>query len=160
MGTVRALSLVSPSASTADSNFAPGEIPGHPYLTIGQSPTLGIRGVLARTNIPAATVLEHCPVVLIPLEQRLTIEHTVLGNYYYEWDDTHDALVLGYGSLYNHRCPSNADYFFSYSTGELIIKSVREIAAGEEVTLNYNGEPTDPTPVKAKYLAPPSSASR
>ena len=51
------------------------------------------------------------------------------------------ALALGYGSLYNHSFRPNARYDdVGPQTKEFT--AMRDIAPGEEITVNYNGEPT------------------
>lgn len=126
----------------------------NPLIEVGVSPTLGVRGVIAKVDILAGTVLERCPVVLIPIGQRGLVNQTVLGRYYFEWSGDFDALLLGFGSLYNHRLPSNADYFYHYDTREISIEAVRDIKAGEEVFINYNGLPDADDEVDPKYLMP------
>ncbi len=54
--------------------------------------------------------------------------------------------LLGYGSLYNHSFEPNARYDDLGSQVKLYT-AIRAIEAGREITINYNGEPTDRTPV-------------
>ena len=70
-----------------------------------------------------------------------------LDDYWFAWDDAHVACGLGYASLYNHACPANA--LFTLRPEQLVIEftAVRAIAPGEEITINYQGAPDDPTPV-------------
>ena len=56
------------------------------------------------------------------------------------------ALALGYGSLYNHSYQPNARY--DDESGQTkVFTAIRDIEAGEEITVNYNGEPEDESPV-------------
>ena len=50
------------------------------------------------------------------------------------------ALALGFGSLYNHSYRPNARYD-DVGRQAKAFTALRDIAAGEEVTVNYNGEP-------------------
>ena len=51
------------------------------------------------------------------------------------------ALALGHGSLYNHSFRPNARYDdVGPQTKEFT--AMRDIAPGQEITVNYNGEPT------------------
>jgi hypothetical protein len=55
-----------------------------------------------------------------------------------------NVLALGYGSLYNHSKPANLRYSASVESQTLVFTAVKAIAAGEELTVNYNhgfGEP-------------------
>jgi SET domain-containing protein len=61
------------------------------------------------------------------------------------------AVALGYGSLYNHSYTPNARYD-DESPQIKIFTAIREIAAGEEITINYNGEPSDESPVWFKVV--------
>jgi hypothetical protein len=57
------------------------------------------------------------------------------------------ALGLGYSSVYNHSYNANAAYTISLHNACLMIKAVKAINAGDEITLNYNGRPDDTTAV-------------
>lgn len=104
-------------------------------------------GVYARRSIACDTLIEEVPVLVFPTAQLYNPAGTArLGDYVYTWDDDHVALALGYGSLYNHSFEPNARYI----DDEPCVKqyfAIRDIAAGEEITVNYNAEPDDLTPV-------------
>jgi SET domain-containing protein len=52
------------------------------------------------------------------------------------------ALALGYGSMYNHSYTPNARY--TPIVPDLMeFHSLRLIQAGEEIMINYNGDPDD-----------------
>ena len=69
-----------------------------------------------------------------------------LNKYFYIWNRNAVAVSLGYGSLYNHSYRPNARYVDLAGRTKLFT-AIRDIAAGEEITVNYNGEPEDETPV-------------
>jgi hypothetical protein len=48
------------------------------------------------------------------------------------------ALALGFGSLYNHSYKPNARYDDAPSQVKEF-RALRDIKAGEEITINYNG---------------------
>jgi SET domain-containing protein len=61
------------------------------------------------------------------------------------------AVALGYGSLYNHSYQPNARY--DDESGQTkVFRAIRDIAPGEEIVVNYNGEPGDETPVWFKLM--------
>lgn len=97
------------------------------------------RGVFARRPIRKGEVFETCPVLVLPGD---SIEDfsTGLGPYVFEWGVGKLALALGYGSLYNHSYEPNARYN-DVGPRTKAFEAVRDIAAGEEVTVNYNGDP-------------------
>ncbi len=105
------------------------------------------RGVFARRSIPEGEVIETCPVLVLPAEQvgDDPARHA-LAAYTFEWGRETVALALGYGSLYNHSYQPNARYEDVGGRTKLFV-ALRDIAAGEEITVNYNGEPEDRSPV-------------
>jgi SET domain-containing protein len=66
----------------------------------------------------------------------------LLHDYIFEWGEEKDkcAMALGWIPVYNHSYSSNAEYYMDFEEEAMFVKAVREIAAGEEVTINYNGD--------------------
>jgi SET domain-containing protein len=105
------------------------------------------RGVFARTFIPEGTVIERAPVLVIPaMEIDENPYDTILTRYVYQWGRDSVALVLGYGSLYNHSYRPNAYYRDRRPRVKEYI-ALRDIQSGEEITINYNGSPKDSSDV-------------
>ncbi|MEZ4982444.1 MAG: SET domain-containing protein [Saprospiraceae bacterium] len=106
---------------------------------------IGGRGVFTSTDIPEGSLIEICPVIVIPKAELPIIHKTVLHDYYFLWGykQDHCAIALGYGSLYNHQVNSNAHYDLNIAEKTIEIIAVRNIKAGEEICVNYNGEPGD-----------------
>jgi len=102
------------------------------------------RGVFARRLIRKGEVIERVPVIVLPAEE--VVGGTTLANYAFKWGRSQAALALGYGSLYNHSYRPNARYD-DVGRQAKAFTALRDIAAGEEVTVNYNGEPEDRSPV-------------
>jgi hypothetical protein len=69
-----------------------------------------------------------------------------LANYCFAWGQNQVALALGYGSIYNHSYAPNARYE-DVGPQTKVFKALRSIAAGEEITVNYNGKPGSRTKV-------------
>lgn len=104
------------------------------------------RGVFARRAIRKGAVIERVPVVIVPLKVVVDgKDNPALATYFYAWTRTAVAIALGYGSLYNHSYSPNAVYTDRDLT--MVYRALRNISAGEEITVNYNGKPTDQTPV-------------
>lgn len=101
------------------------------------------RGVFASVAIPAGTIIEVCPVIVVPTEE---IVDTTLGNFAFTWSRNAVAIALGFGSLYNHSYHANARYVDRGRRQKQIIAE-RDILPHEEITINYNGEPDDPADV-------------
>jgi uncharacterized protein len=119
----------------------------NPELFITQSP-LGGRGVFTAAPIAKGDLIEICPVIVMKKGDIAHLDKTTLYDYYFLWSDDHDksAIALGYGSLYNHFAPSNADYFMDFDAEVIEIYAVRDIEAGDEITINYHGDPNDASP--------------
>ena len=100
------------------------------------------RGVFARRLIRQGEVIERVPMLVLTAEEfEDRLDGTSLANYCFAWGRGTMALALGYGSLYNHSFRPNARYDdVGRQTKEFT--AMRDIAPGEEITVNYNGEPT------------------
>jgi SET domain-containing protein len=73
-------------------------------------------------------------------ERSLAIERP-LGSYYFRWKDGVNAILFGYGSLYNHSYFPNAVYRRNYENHSMDFVALHDIRAGQEITINYNGKP-------------------
>jgi uncharacterized protein len=110
------------------------------------------RGVFARRSIREGEVIERVPVLVLPLaETKNGSAPSRLSGYCFEWRRETVAVALGYGSLYNHSYNPNARYDDERAQTK-VFTAIREIAAGEEITINYNGEPGDESPVWFKVV--------
>jgi len=76
------------------------------------------------------------------------LEKTLLNYYVYPWRSTRGAAIaLGFGSIYNHSYSPNADWKQNFRTKCMVYRAVKNIKKGQEITVNYNGEPDDETPI-------------
>jgi len=119
-----------------------------PYLFVAPSTNKG-RGVYTSKNIPANTIIEVSPVIVLTPKERKTIEDTKLFDYLFEWGNANKqgALGLGYVSLYNHSYDANCDYDMDYESLLMTIRTVKPIHKGSELCINYNAVPDDKTMV-------------
>ena len=119
-----------------------------PCLFIAETEQKG-RAVFTNEALEAGTLLETAPVIVMTGEERKLIDQTRLHDYIFVWGDANDqcAMALGWISMYNHSYNSNAEYYMDFETEQMFVKTVRPIAAGEEVTINYNGTWNDETKV-------------
>jgi hypothetical protein len=132
-------------ADTSDPSSARLE-PARAYLQDTGTPKG--RGVFAQCDFASGTIVEECPVMLLtmafgllpPQVQRVVFNWGVLAK-----TDDCTALALGYGSLYNHDNPANMRYVANPANGTLRFIAVRDIRAGEELTINYNAIGGDAT---------------
>ena len=115
-------------------------------LIVGNTNLKG-RGVFAQKRFLKGEIIETVPVVVIPAEQVEFLDKTILGNYYYDWEDKAAAIALGLSSLINHSYHPNTYYVKKFADQELDMIAYRDIEAGEEITANYNGSPDDKSPI-------------
>lgn len=117
-------------------------------LYIASSDNRG-RGVFTASPIHEGDIIEVCPVIVIPKRELPIIHKTILHDYYFLWGDKLEdcAIALGYGSMYNHELNPNANFILDLENMTIDIEAIQDIAAGEEITLNYHGEPGDESEV-------------
>lgn len=112
-----------------------------PSVYLKDTGTVKGRGVFAARPIKSGETVEialvivlRIPFPMLPQDvQRMVFNWELLANV----QGTH-ALALGYGSMYNHDNPANLRYQADPTTDSLHFIAVRDIAADEELTVNYN----------------------
>ncbi|MEY2914304.1 MAG: hypothetical protein RLZZ184_3613 [Cyanobacteriota bacterium] len=100
-------------------------------LVFRETETKG-RGIFAQQDFAKGDLIERAAVIVIPKQQVKLITKTVLLNYYFGWHGESGAIGLGFASLFNH----------SYH-----IIAYKYIRKGQEITINYNGQVDDISPV-------------
>ncbi|KAF1830875.1 protein methyltransferase [Decorospora gaudefroyi] len=110
------------------------------------------RGVFATKDIPARTIIDICPVVVLGLEENKEhIEKTSLYHYTYNWPTidvsgkpkTAQAVIFGLGSMFNHSTQEqNVGWIRDPSRLVIIYRALRDIAAGEELCISYGSHLT------------------
>lgn len=107
------------------------------------------RAVFASEDIAAATIIEVAPVIVLKKSDRLLLDKTLLHDYIFEWGHKKDqcCMALGYVPIYNHSYRSNCEYEMDFDKDTITLRTVRFIAAGDELTINYNGDWNDPKKV-------------
>ena len=112
-----------------------------PYLYIQQTGDRG-RGVFTRERIPAGTVIEVAPVIVMQKTDREYLDRTLLHDYIFEWGKEKDqcCMALGLIPIYNHSYKSNCEYFMDFDAESIFIKTVKAVEKDGELTINYNGD--------------------
>ncbi|MDO7905370.1 SET domain-containing protein [Paenibacillus sp. JX-17] len=105
------------------------------------------RGVFAVQDIPKGTLFHSAPVIPYPNEDHEHIEKTILDDYAFSYGANHTAIVLGYGSLFNHSYTPNAEYDIRFDKHSFDFFAYTDIKAGEEILINYNGEVDNDDPL-------------
>lgn len=117
----------------------------HPALYISDAEGRG-RGVFTEDPIPAGVMVDEAPVIVMSAKERKLLDQTRLHDYIFEWQDG-CCMALGWIAVFNHACPSNCEYVMAYESGIMQVHTVRAIRAGEELTINYNGDFDNDKPV-------------
>jgi SET domain-containing protein len=107
------------------------------------------RGIFATREIQKGELIHVAPVIVSSKEEFKYLKKTILINYVFSWGENyeHSALALGYGSLFNHSYTPNALYKHNLKKETIKFYAHTDIKTGEEILVNYNGEPDDNTPV-------------
>ena len=101
------------------------------------------RGVFATRAIRAGELIDEAPVVVVPPDEIADLKKTVMNEYCFLWgeDERAAAVMLSVCSLCNHSYLPNAAFDRRFGAGTIAFLALRDIAAGEEITINYNGDP-------------------
>lgn len=107
------------------------------------------RGVFATKSFKSGAVVECSPVLIFVKKEIENLHRTKLDCYTYQWGDKGDqaAIVFGFGSFYNHSYNPNVKYVADHEKEIMKFIALRSIKNGQEITINYNGEPDDLTSV-------------
>jgi|SRR6218665_446083 len=119
-----------------------------PSLYIADSNSKG-RGVFSLEDIDAGTLIEVSPVIVMTGEERKSLDQTLLHDYIFEWghDQQQCCMALGYVAMYNHSATANCEYEMDFDNALMGIRTVRQVKAGEELSINYNGDWNNGNPV-------------
>ena len=100
------------------------------------------RGVFTTDAIAAGKLIELSPVIVMSGDERKLLDKTLLHDYIFEWGTKKEncALALGLVSVYNHSYTANCTYGMYFKQSMISVIAVRDIKAGEELFINYNGE--------------------
>jgi uncharacterized protein len=105
------------------------------------------RGVFAKRDIKKGELLHEAPVIAYPNEEHEYIEKTLLADYAFEYGIGRSAILLGYGMLFNHSYDPNATYEINFDNQTFDFFAFKDIKAGEEILINYNGDVDDMDPL-------------
>ena len=99
------------------------------------------RGVYTRAALEKNTLIEVAPVIVMSGKERILLDQTLLHDYIFEWGETRQqcCMALGYIALYNHSYQANCEYEMNFRKQTILIRTVRNVKAGEELSINYNG---------------------
>jgi len=115
-----------------------------PFLYLKKTANKG-RAVFTKEKIPANTIIEESPVIIMSKEERVHLDKTLLHDYIFEWGNEKDkcCVALGYIPIYNHSFKSNCEYYMDFEEETIQIKSIKAVESEQELTINYNGDWND-----------------
>ena len=107
------------------------------------------RGMFASRRFLKGELIERAPVVVIDEKKWPNAAKTILSDYAFDWGekDEHAAIAMGYISLYNHSYPPNAQLEQMLNELMMEIVAIKDIEEGQEITINYNGDPANQDPL-------------
>jgi uncharacterized protein len=95
------------------------------------------RGVFASCDFLKGECVEVSPVLRVSSRLGGALRH-----YKFAWDEpTVEAVAFGMGSLFNHSHTPNLRMVQRYGRKEIAFYALRDIAAGEECTIDYGYQP-------------------
>ena len=110
------------------------------YIDVSKISNAG-RGVFAKENIKKGELIERCPIIEISKGDRSNLNKSKLVSYFFYFGKNKErqALILGFGSIYNHSYKPNA--LFKIKSRERVVDfiALNNIKKGEEITFNYKG---------------------
>lgn len=100
------------------------------------------RGVFCKQFIAKGEIIETAPLIVLPAADHPTATSSQLCDYFFNFNkEEHTlALVLGFGSLYNHATRNNAVYTLDRENKTMEYYALEDIPPGTEICINYSGE--------------------
>jgi len=104
--------------------------------------------VFAARRFTPQEIIEVCPVIALSEADARKLDATRLHDYYFGWGENgrRAAIVLGYGSIYNHSSTPNAEHRKHLDEDAMSVVAVRPIEAGEEIFIRYETGKGDDRP--------------
>lgn len=101
------------------------------------------RGIFATRAIKKDELIEVSPVIVSPKDEWKYLKKTVLYYYCFHWGKKDTAIALGYGALFNHSYSPNIRFKNNKENLTIDFHALEDINEGEELTINYSGNPED-----------------
>ena len=138
-----------PSQSTQPMSSTLSHISPSP-ITVRMTASMG-RGVFAVRTIIAGEILGEFHTIRLPPHEVTAMARSTLSHFWFEDDDGSAFVVFGWIELVNHNLVPNADRMWRNTPeGEVVtLFASRNIAAGEQVFIDYKFEPKANNPAWA-----------
>lgn len=109
------------------------------------------RGVFANCRIRKGDIIEVASVIILSRQEEAVLKKMRrIYSFCYNWgsNEKQTAFVMGCGSFYNHSYFPNTTHYNLPKQRVVAFRALRDIAKGEELTHNYNGDPNSQRPIK------------
>lgn len=99
------------------------------------------RGVFAKRLIKKGTIIEVCPIILLPdLDNKNELEDQ-LERFQFNWVNGLKCIALGFGSIYNHSEHPNAIFLPNFEEKTITFVALKDIEAEDEILTDYGYVP-------------------
>ena len=107
------------------------------------------RGVFAKKDISKDDVIEICPIIEVPHDDNDQLNRSSLVTYFLYLGESKDrlALMLGFGSLYNHSYKPNATFSINENGQSVEFIALENIKENSEITFNYKHDSQSTNPL-------------
>ncbi|KAJ4460288.1 putative SET domain protein [Paratrimastix pyriformis] len=148
-GSIFGTQNLTPNMQLPDTEVQRTQQPRLEGLEIRQISAAKGRGVFATQDFAEGELVESAPIIVIPGQQKEPGAQ-VAGAYIFPWKQDF-ALLLGYGSLYNHSFEPNAVFTPNYEGYTMLFRALRPIHKGEEICINYHSDPNCHAPLPPNF---------
>jgi SET domain-containing protein len=98
------------------------------------------KGVFAKSPIKSGEIIEACHFIFLDNKNWESVDNN-LKEYVFSWPrdvlNGKSAVVLGWGSIYNHSKNNNADWRTDLENNLFVFYTKKDIEIGEEICTNY-----------------------
>ncbi len=128
-------------------------------LEIRHVEEVGGRGVFAKEDIPAGTLIERAPLIIIPKAllhigmwflqaEGIPDEEFQLDQYSIDWNDNSVAVPLGWAGIYNHSDRNNSRFCYWTDDDPTVVGiiTLSDIVIDQQLTVNYGSNWFDKKP--------------
>jgi len=97
------------------------------------------RGVFASRDIKKGKIIETCPIIKVPKNDISNLKNSLLVTYFLYFGKNKErlAIMLGFGSIYNHSYEPNAKFRINSKENVIHFIALKNIKKDEEITFNY-----------------------
>ncbi len=132
---------------------------GRVYIDRSDTPNAG-RGVFARYDIKKGEIIETCPIIEVSKNDTSNLNESLLVTYflYFGKNKERIAVMLGFGSIYNHSKKPNATFRIRSKEEVVEFIALNNIKKYTEITFNYyHGNPEGKSPLWFEIPGVPKS---